>query len=120
VILWIYILPFVSNKEGIFNIEDIINTIKLYYGKWDKSRTYFKINWLKRALDDLYELDWIKKISSDNYKIIKTLDLSGDVKEIVFNKLAKLIYDKQIKSLKEQGKDKKVQIGLNAFFEKET
>jgi len=116
VILWLYVFPVIINENGNFSVTSIETIIRKYYGKWDRSRTYFKISWLKEALLTLCDIEWIKKVSTDNYQIIKTLNLSGDVQDIICSKLAKVIYENKVEELKEIKKDKGVQAQLTDFM----
>ncbi len=120
IILWLYILPIKIDENGNFTVNDIESTIRKYYGKWDRTRTYFKIGWLKEALQNLCDMDWIKEISTNNYRIVKTLDLSGDVHYIICSKLAKLIYEREIEELEEMKKDKKTQLNLFDFVKNDS
>jgi len=117
VIIWLYILPFILDENGYFNIVDIENTIRKYYGKWDTNRVYFKKSWLKEALQELSEMEWIKENFTGTYQVVKTLNLSGDVQDIVCSKLAKLIYESKVEELAERKKDKSVQVNLFRFVE---
>lgn len=102
-----YILPFKIDENGNFTVNDIKTTIRKYYGIWDGSRTFFKIAWLREALQNLCDMEWIKEISADKYQIVKTLNLSGDVHDIICSKLAKLIYEIKIEEREEKKKIKK-------------
>ncbi len=117
IILWMYILPVKIDENGNFTVNDIETTIRKYYGRWDRSRTYFKISWLNEALQNLQDMEWIKKVSADNYQIVKTLDLSGDVHEIICSKLAKLIFEREMEKMEELKKDKKRQSHIFDFIE---
>ncbi|MBA7591879.1 hypothetical protein ES708_34050 [subsurface metagenome] len=97
-----YILPIKIDENGNFTVNDIETTIRKYYGKWDRGRTYFKIAWLKEALQNLCDMEWIKKVSADNYQIVKTLNLSGDVHDIICSKLTKLIYEREMEEMEEE------------------
>lgn len=120
IILWMYILPVKINENGNFTVNDIETTIRKYYGKWDRSRTFFKITWIKEALQNLCDMEWIKKVSADNYQIVKTLNLSGDVHEIICFKLAKLIYEREIEEMGEIKIDKKAQLSLFDFVKNDS
>lgn len=115
VIIWIYILPLIIDENGYFNMLDIENTIRKYYGKWDTSRVYFKKAWLKEALQNLCEMEWVKDNFTGTYQLVKTLDLSGDVQDIVCSKLAKLIFESIVEELEEKKRDKSVQVNLFRF-----
>ncbi len=117
IILWMYILPVKIDENGNFTVNDIETTIRKYYGKWDRSRTYFKIAWLKEALLNLCDMEWIKKISADNYQIVKNLNLSGDVHDIICSKLAKLIYERKMDEIK---KNKSAQLNIFDFVKNDS
>jgi len=62
-------------------------------------------------------MDWIKKVSVDNYQIVRTLNLSGDLHDVICYKLAKLIYEREMEEMK---KDKKTQLSLFDFVKNDS
>jgi len=109
-IIWTLIIPSIR-KEDKFSFQDVEEIIVNYYSKWDDKRTFYKRYWLKKAINKLIEMRWIKKINNKNFKIIKTLNLPGDIKEIVCKTLAKLELEA---IMNREGKGK--QIPLSEFF----
>ncbi|MFX1383129.1 MAG: hypothetical protein ACFFBP_11865 [Promethearchaeota archaeon] len=59
-------------------------------------------------------MEWIKEIRPNQYKILKTLNLTKDVTEIVCKKIATL--ELKIKDTEKKVKTESTQINLDKFF----
>ncbi len=116
VILWMFILPIIRNEDNIFNIVNIEEMIKNYYGKWNDNRVFFKKKWIRDSLKSLCDIKWIKKITENEYEIIKSFIFKGDLTETVCRKLAELEFQEIIAQQEREGRREGIQIQLDRFF----
>lgn len=114
-ILWTMIIPSIKKGEE-FALEDAQRIMRDYYCKWDETRVFFKIRWLRNAINKLLELKWIKEVRPNEYQIIKSLNQKKDFSEVICEKLAKLEMKERMRGEERQPA---IQINLDKFLKED-